>query len=101
PPTPGGGGFVNLSDVNVKYTIFGDLPAVETCMDFSFGGFVSGGHHIDVGTSCALAGIGDKSNTDPKLNTLFNYGGPTKTQALTMGSPAIDSGGTDCQPPLC
>src|SRR5205823_279274 len=31
--------------------------------------------------------------------TLGNYGGPTLTQALLSGSPAIDAGGSDCPPP--
>ena len=37
-----------------------------------------------------LAAGGDIRNTDPKLDTLKNNGGPTQTLALLAGSPAID-----------
>ena len=33
-----------------------------------------------------------KAPLDPRLNTLFDYGGPTMTHALLLGSPAIDRG---------
>ncbi len=39
-----------------------------------------------------LAAGGDIRNTDPKLDTLKNNGGPTQTLALLSGSPAIDRG---------
>jgi len=95
--TPGGGGFVNLGDATFKYTIFEHDPASETCMNLTFDPtmFTSGGHNIDVGTSCGLTGTGDLSNTDPGIAPLASNGGPTQTQALVMGSPAINAGGTD------
>lgn len=37
---------------------------------------------------------GNKYNVDPKLGSLASNGGPTKTQALNTGSPAIDAGNT-------
>ena len=99
--TPGGGGFVNLGDATFQYTIFEHDPASETCMNLTFDPtmFTSGGHNIDVGTSCGLTGTGDLSNTDPGIAPLASNGGPTQTQALVMGSPAINAGGTDCPPP--
>ncbi len=39
-----------------------------------------------------LTGPGDQINKDPKLGPLANNGGPTQTQALLPGSPAIDAG---------
>jgi hypothetical protein len=42
--------------------------------------------------SCNLNGPGDLNNTDPKLGTLGNYGGPTQTIPLLSRSPAIDAG---------
>nr|MBA2271624.1 hypothetical protein [Chthoniobacterales bacterium] len=39
-----------------------------------------------------LNAAGDKRNTDPKLDTLKNNGGPTDTTALLTGSTAIDAG---------
>lgn len=42
--------------------------------------------------TCSLHNSGDRNNTDPMLGPLQNNGGPTLTQALLDGSPAIDSG---------
>jgi len=39
-----------------------------------------------------LTATGDQINTDPKLGPLADNGGPTKTMALRVGSPAIDAG---------
>src|SRR5207253_11431744 len=36
--------------------------------------------------------IGVNSPIDPRLGPLGNYGGPTKTHVLLVGSPAIDAG---------
>jgi predicted outer membrane repeat protein len=46
------------------------------------------------GTTCG-AGI---TSADPLLQALASNGGPTQTQALTAGSPAIDAGTTGCPP---
>ena len=114
---PMGGAVFNLGDATFKYTIFAHVPANEACNNFGTS-FVSGGHNIDVGTSCEVPcsvpsdcptgttctnnlcrRSGDLINTDPALAPLGNYGGPTLTQALLSGSPAIDAGGSDCPPP--
>jgi hypothetical protein len=42
--------------------------------------------------SALLNQTGDQNNTDPKLGPLQDNGGPTFTQALLPGSPAIDKG---------
>ena len=96
----GGGAVFNLDSMSFKYTIFAHVPTAEACMTFGTT-FASGGHNIDVGTSCGLTGTGDLSNTDPALAPLQNNGGRTLTQALFMGSPALDKGGADCPPPFC
>jgi CSLREA domain-containing protein len=58
----------------------------------------SGGHNIDNGSSCGFGAAGDKPNTDAKLGALQSNGGPTATDALLAGSPAIDAAG-GCPPP--
>src|SRR5882724_8162948 len=112
---PEGGAFVNLGNATFKYTIFAHDPASEACMDVTGIGFTSGGHNIDVGTSCEdpcmlstdcptgttctsnlCQGTGDIINTNPAVAPLANNGGPTFTQALFAGSAALDKGGTDC-----
>jgi hypothetical protein len=64
------------------------------------GSFVSEGYNLvgdDSGATITPA-TGDQIGTaaapiDPKLGPLQNNGGPTETQALLPGSPAIDKGG--------
>jgi hypothetical protein len=55
-------------------------------------GSVSAIFSLSSDNSCNLTGPGDKNNTDPKLGTFGNYGGPTQTIPLLSGSPAIDAG---------
>jgi hypothetical protein len=50
--------------------------------------------NLDSGTSCGFAATGDLTTTEPQLGPLETNGGPTSTQALLAGSPAIDQGGT-------
>ena len=59
---------------------------------------VDGGHNLDVGTSCGFDAATDLRNTNPQLGALTGNGGPTPTQALAPGSPAVDAGGTSCPP---
>ena len=46
-----------------------------------------------------LNGPGDQINTNPMLGPLQDNGGPTFTQALLPGSPAIDAGDPNFTPP--
>jgi CSLREA domain-containing protein len=57
------------------------------------GPVTDGGHNLDVNGSCGFSGSTDV-HADPQLAAIANNGGPTPTQALTAGSPAIDAGGT-------
>jgi|SRR5581483_7956566 len=56
------------------------------------GTMTSNGYNLSDDNSCSFNGPGDLNNTDPKLGPLQNNGGPTQTQALLSGSPAIDAG---------
>jgi len=56
------------------------------------------GHNLSSDHSCAFTNLGSLNNTDPKLGSLTNNGGPTLTMALLPGSPAID-GGDDASAP--
>lgn len=49
-------------------------------------------YSLDSGTTCGFTGTGDLSSTNPNLGALADNGGPTPTQALPAGSPAIDAG---------
>ncbi len=64
----------------------------ETDCEGSF--FSLGGNFFGDTSACLLAGnvAADRSGVDPMLAPLADNGGPTRTQALLSGSPAIDSG---------
>ena len=49
------------------------------------------GFNLDSDGTCGLNAAGDLPNTDPLLGPLQDNGGPTFTQALLPGSPAIDA----------
>ena len=50
------------------------------------------GNNIDGDSTCNLAGPDDQPGVDPLLGPLADNGGPTQTQALLAGSPAINAG---------
>jgi hypothetical protein len=52
----------------------------------------SGGYNLSSDNTCNFHQAGDLNNIDPLLGTLQLNGGPTQTQALLDGSPAIDAG---------
>ncbi len=61
---------------------------------------VDGGHNLDSDGSCQLdPAVGSLPNTNPRLGPLQDNGGPTWTQALLWGSPAIDAGNNVTCPP--
>jgi hypothetical protein len=88
-------GIVNYPEgsVTLRNTIVAN--STRNCM----GTLTSLGHNVEIGTTCHFAGPGDLSNTDPLLGPLQNNGGPTPTQALLPGSPAIDAGDSVGCPP--
>src|SRR5262249_22664693 len=50
------------------------------------------GHNLSSDDSGNLSAPGDMPNTDPRLGSLQENGGPTPTMALLPGSPGIDAG---------
>jgi hypothetical protein len=72
--------------------IYGSAQLQNSIVAGSCHGSVTSAFSLSSDTSCGLNGPGDKNNTDPKLGTLGNYGGPTQTIPLLSGSPAIDAG---------
>ncbi len=86
----GGGidGGATLVDTIVANNVIGINSTSGNCQ----GGITSHGYNLSSDNTCALAGPGDLKNTNPLLGPLQNNGGPTQTQALLAGSPAIDAG---------
>jgi hypothetical protein len=64
------------------------------------GAIISAGHNLSSDGTCGFTASGDQQNTNPLLGPLADNGGPTKTQALLPGSPAIDAASPDCPPPF-
>jgi CSLREA domain-containing protein len=94
---PSGAGLDNLRDVTLASVIVANNPSTANCS--GSGTLTSSGHNLDSGTTCGFTGPGDLVNVDPQLGPLQDNGGPTFTQALLAGSPAIDAGASDCPPP--
>lgn len=59
----------------------------------------SGGHNLEGGTGCGFSGAGDLRTSAPLLGALRDNGGPTGTQMLQPGSPAVDAGSGAVGPP--
>ncbi len=90
----GVGGGINATNGSLLLldSIVADNPSGS---DFyaSFGAITDGGDNISSDISFPFSAPGSMNNTDPELGVLGNYGGPTQTIPLLMGSPAIDAGG--------
>lgn len=95
---PDGGGIVNFGAA-AQVTVKNSIVANNTGGNCS-GAVTSSGSNLDSGDSCQFRATGDLTNNDPKLGPLRDNGGPTQTQALLLGSPAIDAvAEIACPPP--
>jgi CSLREA domain-containing protein len=94
------GGVITLTNSIVAFNIASTNPSTGNCS----GAIMNGGYNIDSGAGCGWgSNLNSMSNTDPKLAPLGNYGGPTKTYGLFVGSPAIDqipNGTNGCGTPI-
>jgi hypothetical protein len=89
-----GGGVWNSGRVYSKNTIVAGNSAPQQGPDF-FGTLTSQGYNlIQDTTDCTIAGVttGNLLGVDPLLGPLQDNGGPTYTQALLQGSPALNAG---------
>lgn len=62
------------------------------------GVITSFGHNLEDSDWCGLSTAGDLTNTNPMLDNLAYYGGPTLVYGLLMGSPALDKGDRNACP---
>lgn len=83
----GGGILRNSGIINLSNTIVAFNNPVNCA-----GPITSNGNNLDNTTSCNFTAAGDLLNTNPLLGPLQNNGGTLLTDALSMGSPAIDAG---------
>jgi hypothetical protein len=93
----GGGIYAGGGSLEIENTI---LKAGSSGANLYGNSIISHGYNLssDDGSGF-LTATGDQINTDPILGPLQNNGGPTFTQALLPGSPAIDTGDPDFTPP--
>jgi hypothetical protein len=75
-----------------KATIQNSIVANSTSGGNCGGTIISNGYNLSSDSTCNFNNTGDLNNTNPKLGPLQYNGGPTQTQALLSGSPAIDVG---------
>ena len=96
--TATGGGGIDISGPGtrpVTATVTASLfanPAGGNLVLGAGASFASRGHNLFSDAPAVALDPTDLINTDPLLAPLGNYGGPTETQALLPGSPAIDAG---------
>jgi hypothetical protein len=96
---PSGGGIYNVGSVEVSNTILNAGASGENISNDG-GTVTSLGYNLSSDDGGGyLTGPGDQINTDPLLGPLQNNGGPTLTHALLPGSPAIDAGDPNFNPP--
>lgn len=93
-PTGGAGVFVN-GILDLMGSIVANNASAGDCLFFD-GEIISGGNNLDGDGSCSLTDESDQPGVEPGLAELARNGGPTQTHALLAGSPAIDSGATNC-----
>jgi hypothetical protein len=73
------------------------ISASNTIVSNGAGGDCEGtitslGHNLESADQCGLHSAGDLPGRNPLLGLLADNGGPTETEALPAGSPAIDAG---------
>lgn len=87
-PLGAGGGISTTGTVNSRNTIFANNTASADANCSGSVGDVANNLQWNPSSGCAFA----LAPGDPKLAPLANYGGPTQTMPLYVGSTAIDAG---------
>jgi hypothetical protein len=103
PPPVGTAGHVTIGETILSHGTMGEFSAPNNCLGWTPSPntwtFTDHGSNLvsTAAADCGLgAGTGDLFGVDPKLIALASNGGPTQTEALGTGSPAlgaVDSNG--------
>jgi hypothetical protein len=92
----GGGNLANdLGSVVLINTILANNPSASNVS----GAVIDGGHNLSSDATCGFTAFGSANVSDPKLGSLGDNGGFTRTIALLPGSPAIDAADNEASPP--
>ncbi len=84
-------GISNIGTLTINNSIITNWNGNDNCE----GVITSTGYNIADDDTCSLNSSGDMSDTYPGVIILSDNGGPTKTNALSPDSPAIDAGSTN------
>jgi hypothetical protein len=86
-------GSFNISAAGGTLAIHNSIFSGATTDNCSFAGVtVTESYNVEDANTCNFTGTGDQTTTNPLLEPLANYGGPTDTLALPANSPAVDMG---------
>jgi hypothetical protein len=88
---PEGGGLWNDGTLTLTNSLVANNPSGGDCLNAYGGSITSEGYNLDSNGSCHLTAPTDRPGVDPLLGPLQDNGGPTFTQALQPGSPALDA----------
>ena len=96
----GGGGLIVFSGTaTIRNTIVArntsTSPGQANCSTDQ-GVISSGGYNVENDATCGFTSSTDRPSADPLLEPLAFNGGPTRTHALSFGSPAVDTGDPQC-----
>jgi len=94
---PGSGGGIEAPSPRVQNTILAQNVALAAdqstaAVDNCAAAVASQGNNLSDGTDCGLTQAGDHQGTPVALGPLADNGGPTDTQAVLLGSAALDAG---------
>lgn len=80
----------NVARAGGRFTVRNSIVGKSRWGPGGYGKFVDGDYNLSQDTSIALGKSHSRKSIDPKLSTLADNGGPTRTIALSADSPAID-----------
>ncbi len=84
---------ISIEGPSTDLTVRNSIVADNGTNCGSVASVTSAGYNLENTNSCTtFINTGDMQNTSPLLDAFQNNGGPTKTMALSVGSPAIDAG---------
>jgi hypothetical protein len=83
-------GFTPTAGIEIKNSLLAGHQGIPECILGHHAFIESGGYNLGSGSTCQLTGEHDLQDVDARLWPLRDNGGPTWTQALRAGSPAID-----------
>jgi hypothetical protein len=90
--TTHGGGLYNVRSTLTLTTSIVAINRGGDCRNSADDALItSEGYNLDSDSSCKLTAPTDRPGVDPRLGPLQDNGGPTFTQALLPGSPALDA----------